>query len=262
MTGPSGSSAREVDPRIWNIDPDALGGPPSGPVSLSSPALEHLLIQVGRLSAPFGRRLSSEERTMLGSVFGESVDLSRIRVIEARIANAPTTLGNQIRVRPGMSLASDQGKSILVHETAHVWQYQTQGTRYISCSIYHQIEGAVRTGTRRAAYYNYQFNARRSISDYPAEQQAQIIQDYYQLTVRYANSTNPPEWVVQRREDLPHYERLIRQVRSYQPRSQTQIYTDSLMTDPADRLGLPRSLSSPGTLPLVPLIEFRFNTPW
>ncbi len=104
---------KDVDPRLWYVDHGALGGPPSSPVSLSSPALEHILIQTAILSSPFGRKLSSQEIGLIESIFGESVDTARIRIVDASIANAPTTLGNQIRVRPGSSFGSEEGKSTL-----------------------------------------------------------------------------------------------------------------------------------------------------
>jgi hypothetical protein len=253
---------KEVDPRLWYVDPGALGGPPSSPVSLSSPAIEHILIQTAILASPFGRKLSPDEIALIDSIFGQSVDTARIRVVDASIANAPTTLGNQIRVRPGNSFGSEEGKSTLIHETGHVWQYQTQGTRYITCAVYHQIDAHVKTGTRNAAYMNYKLDSKSKISDFPAEEQAQIIQDYYEISVRYKGSTNPPEWVKMRQKNLTDYERLIKDVRGYRPMSQQQIYTDSLMKDPGARY-LPAPMSDENrTLPLMPILEFRFKMPW
>src|SRR5262249_21949071 len=153
------------------------------------------------------------------------------RIVDASIANAPTTLGNQIRVRPGFSFSSEEGKSTLIHETGHVWQYQTQGTRYITCAVYHQIEANIKTGTRNAAYMNYKLDEKSKISDFPAEEQATIIQDYYEITVRYKDSPVPPDWVKMRQKNLSDYERLIKAVQSYRPMPQQQIYTDSLMQD-------------------------------
>lgn len=245
---------------VWRNDPAALGGPPSRPLSITSPALEHLVVQLGQLSAPFGRSLLRTERQVAETIYERSLDLDRVRVVETGVANAPTTLGNQIRVAPGRSLSDEAGKSILIHELMHVWQYQTQGTRYITCSIAHQIDAAVSTGTRNAAYFNYQLNERSSIYDYPAEQQAQIVQDYYDLTMRYAGPRRAvPAWVSQRSGAIAHYERLIGQVRSARPRPQQQIYSDALMQPPRHGPAVP----PPGDptqrfVPLMPFLQIDF----
>lgn len=244
---------------IWRTDPGALGGPPSRPLRVTSPALEHTIIQLGMLSAPFGRSLLVEEKQLLEDFYKGAIDASRIRVAETRVANAPTTLGNQIRIVPGKSLLTEEGKAILIHEAAHVWQYQTRGTRYITCSVYHQIEAHVETGTRNAAYYGYQLAADRSIDDYPAEQQAQIIEDYYSITYRYAGPRkHVPTWVTQRRAEMEHYERLIKQVRSARPRSQEQIYSDSIMQPPRPDLFPPPSDPSRRFVPLIPFLRVDF----
>lgn len=259
-TSPGGPRVRDDRLRsVWRADPNALGGPPSRPLSVTLPALEHTIVQLGQLSAPFGRTLYQEERTLLNSFYDGSIDTSRIRVVETRIANAPTTLGNQIRVEPGKSFTTGHGKAILVHEAMHVWQYQTKGTRYISCSIYHQIEAAAETGTRNAAYYGYQLDDQRSIDDYPAEQQAQIVEDYYSLNYRYAGPrVSVPTWVTQRRPDMAKYERLMRQVRAATPRTQEQIYSDSLIQPPRQDLFPPPTDPSQRFVPLVPILRVDF----
>ena len=245
---------------VWQADPGALGGRPSRPLSISFPAVEHAIIQLGKLSAPFGRRLLREEKQLLDEFYRGSIDTDRIRVVETPVANAPTTLGNQIRVEPGKSLTTAAGKTILIHEAMHVWQYQTQGTRYISCSIVHQVAAQIETGTRNGAYYGYTLDARRSISDYPAEQQAQIVEDYYSLTYRFAGPrAHLPRWVQQRRGDMAHYERLMRQVRAAVPRTQEQIYSDSLMQPPRPDLFPEPTDPSQRFVPLIPFLRVEFD---
>ena len=244
---------------VWSRDPGALGGPPSRPVSITSPAIEHVLIQAGQLTSPFGRPLSTDERALIDSFYEGSVDAGRIRIVETRIASAPTTLGNQIRVMPGKSFSTPYEKSILVHEVAHVWQYQNRGTRYITCSLYHQAAAGVSTGTRNAAYYNYQLNDHTAFDDYPAEQQAQIIQDYYALAHIYVGArATVPDWVTQRRPAIAHYERLMRSVRSARPRSQAQIYSDSLIQPPRQDLFPPPDDPSRRFLPVMPFLRIDF----
>ncbi|MEE9319534.1 MAG: hypothetical protein V3U76_03730 [Granulosicoccus sp.] len=246
-----------VDSRLWRVDPGALGGPPPSALSWSSPALEQILVQSSVLSSPFGRRLSAIESKIIKSVFKNSVDTSRIRVIQTSIANAPTTLGNQIRVSSSCPFDSIEGKSILIHEAAHVWQYQTAGTDYISCSAFHQIKAHISTGTRNSAYFNYKITSKSKISDYPAEQQAQLIEDYYSIAFRYGSASTPPRWVQKRREKFSDHERLIKSVQSYVPKPQQQIYSDSLMrgTTGGTRIYQPKNTK---IAPLVPILEVRF----
>lgn len=128
----------------------------------------------GDALARSGRGLTKEEQSLLWAVFGESVDLDAIRLVEARIANAPTTLGNIIRIRAGEQLPSH----VLVHEAAHVWQFQTKGTAYVSDSALHQGLSILRTGSRASAY-DVTIVPGQSIHDYTAEQQAMIIENQF-----------------------------------------------------------------------------------
>jgi hypothetical protein len=226
------------------------------PIRVSSPVFEQTVIQLGHLTSPFGRPLTTDEVELGRSIYGESLALSRVRVVEAAVANAPTTLGNQIRISPGFSLADAEGRGVLIHELGHVWQYQTQGTGYITESLVCQIGAMIATGDRNAAYLNYHLTAQSSIDDFPAEEQAQIIQDYYEITVRYAGAAQQPQWVTHRSPDLPHYERLVEQVRRARPRSEPEIYQETLMVDPGERFGLVPNERS--ITPMQPLLRFEF----
>jgi hypothetical protein len=244
---------------IWMKDPGALGGPPAKPLNLSFPAVEQVLLQAAMLSSPFGRPLTATERTLLESVYGQAVDLSRIRIVETSIAAAPTTLGNQIRATPGFSFDTEEGKATLVHETGHVWQYQTKGTRYITCALVHQAGAAIATGSRNAAYMAYTLDDKRSIHDYPAEEQAMIIEDYYNLGFRYVGPrADLPSWVGQRMPDFDKYKRLVEEVRRSRPKAQTEIYTDSLMQQPRQDILPPPSDPQQRFVPLVPFLRIDF----
>ncbi|MEM9430149.1 MAG: DUF4157 domain-containing protein [Pseudomonadota bacterium] len=253
----------DVDARlhkIWQKDPTALGGPPAAPLAVTLPAVEHLLIQLGNVTSPFGRPLYITEQKLLKDIFQGSVDLTRIRIVEAAVANAPTTLGNQIRIRPGQRFNTAYGRATLVHETMHVWQYQNRGTRYISCSVYHQLEAQVTVKSRNAAYYNYKLSDAQSFGDYPAEEQAQIVEDYYMLTKLF-HVGSPyiiPEWVKQRRPDLHHYERHMKDVRAAKPRSQVEIYSSGLMNQPRPHMPEPPIDMNIPALQLMPLVKIMF----
>ena len=88
-------------------------------------------------------------------MYNSSVDAGSVRIVEARILNAPTTIGNQIRVPYGWNFDGVR-RPVLVYEFGHIWQYQTQGTGYMTDSVYHTSRGPIATGDRNVAYVNYQ----------------------------------------------------------------------------------------------------------
>jgi hypothetical protein len=248
---------RIVDPRLSDIPDNVLRNRTDRPVSVTSPVLEWTAIQLAAVANPFGRALYDWEYDIVHDIFESGLDASRIRIVETRILNAPTTLSNQIRVPPGWTFERDN-RPVLVHECAHVWQFQTRGTSYITDSVYHNASGQIGTGNRNVAYMNYQLNARSAMSDFTAEEQATIVGDYYEMTRIYHNDPNAPSWVALRSPDLPIYERLIRQVRASTPLTDSMVYQRSLMNQPMPGF----DLSSPGTqgfAPVMPLLEIRFR---
>lgn len=245
------------DPRLGNIPADTLRNRRDEPVRVNSPALEWAAIQLGAVVNPIGRPLYLWEHEIITDIFQSGVDAARVRIVETRILNAPTTLGNQIRVPPGWTFER-HNRPVLVHELAHVWQYQTQGTRYITDSVYHNVTGQIATGNRNVAYMNYRLREGVNIVDFTAEEQATIVGDYYELTRIYKDDANPPAWVRLRSPDLPIYERLIGQVRATTPRADTVIYQEALMNQPLPGsdprpTGIGRELA-----PTMPILEIRW----
>ena len=247
---------RIVDPRLQGVPANVLKNRNDRPVSVTSPVLEWTAIQLAAVANPFGRALYDWEHEIVQDIFRSGLDASRIRIVETRIMNAPTTLGNQIRVPPGWTFERGN-RPVLVHECAHVWQYQSRGTSYITDSVYHNASGQIGTGNRNVAYMNYQLSDGSSISDFTAEEQATIVGDYYEMTRIYTADPRP-SWVALRSRDLPIYERLIAQVRASRPQEDSMIYQRSLMNQPPPGLEMP----SPGTqgfAPVMPLLEIRFR---
>ena len=66
---------------------------------------------------------------------------------------------------------------VLIHELAHVWQYQTCGFRYIVSSLSAQLRAWAATGSRHAAY-DWRKALHMPWARWNAEQQAQCISDY------------------------------------------------------------------------------------
>jgi hypothetical protein len=248
---------RIVDPRLTaeGIPTSVLRNRNDRPVSVTSPVLEWTAIQLAAVTSPFGRALYDWEYDIVHDIFRSGLDCSRVRIVEAQILNAPTTLGNQIRVPPGWTFERDK-RSVLVHECAHVWQYQTRGTSYITDSVYHNASGQIATGNRNVAYMNYQLSQDSSISDFTAEEQATIVGDYYEMTQIYTADPKP-QWVTVRSRDLPIYERLITQVRAARPLEDSMIYQRSLMNQPP--LGFESLPGDRGFAPVMPLLEIRFR---
>jgi hypothetical protein len=138
---------------------------------------------------PPSRALNSSEIATLQSVYGDTIDYSQIRLKEGFIgANqflAPHTVGNTIYIPQGWldpTSADYQANrnQLLVHETAHVWQYQTGGTDYIGESLYNQAVGAMSGGDRGAAYnFEKPIQAGKSWAELNPEQQAHLIEEAY-----------------------------------------------------------------------------------
>lgn len=246
-----------VDPRLSGVRPDVLRTRKDAPVQFTSPALEFAAIQLSAITSPMGRPLTPTERAIIDDMYQSCVDADRVRIVEANILNAPTTLGNQIRVPYGWNFLGDR-RAVLVHEFGHIWQYQTQGTGYITDSVYHNASGQIATGNRNVAYMNYQLRDGSSFFDFTAEEQATIIGDYYEITRIYAGVTKPPAWVGVRSPDLPIYEKMLRQVRNAKPRSDSKIYSDSLMFQPNNRMPDPGTRPGEGFTPVIPLVQFKF----
>jgi hypothetical protein len=137
-----------------------------------------------------GRSLTAAEQSELKKVYGDKVDLSQIRIKEDNIGlnnlMAPHTVGNTIYIPkgwlpdPSSANYQQQRNELLVHETAHTWQYQNGGTDYIGSSIWNQLKGAVSGGSRDAAYeYDQPIKAGKSWTELNPEQQAHLIENAY-----------------------------------------------------------------------------------
>ncbi len=142
------------------------------------------------------RPLTATERRQAREVFGPALDLGPIRIVRAYIVNSPVALGNVVRIAPGHELAP----FTLIHELAHVWQYQVRGTEYISNSLWHQGAALIATGSRQAAYEVRPADlTAESIHDLPAEKQAVIVEGWFSRPSLRRH---------------PDYRRLIAQVRA------------------------------------------------
>ena len=141
---------------------------------IRSPLIEGLADFGQGLLTSNARALYMREIAALRGVFQNSLNYNPIRVADTSVgaAGRPYTLGNTVRIPGGGAI----NIRTLVHECTHVWQYQTQGTRYISNSAYHQIMDS--------SAYNVVIVPRKAFSAYSAENQAVIVEAYYVDTQR------------------------------------------------------------------------------
>lgn len=130
--------------------------------------------------------LLPEEREFLQAFFGPALDLRRLRLRVGGPASWGSTrvVGSTVFFdrRSGFpeQRGTPRGRSLLVHEAVHVWQFQKQGWRYACGAVAEQARAWLRTGSRRGAYH-YSLSPDRPLPTYGYEQQAQMIQDYFDL---------------------------------------------------------------------------------
>lgn len=133
------------------------------------------------------RPLTEDEIEAARAVLGAgALQYERVRVcsggfldrIFARNASRAFTTFHTLNLPAGTKL------EIVVHELAHVCQYERVGTRYMFEALLAQIElggEAYHYGGAKGLLED--FRARKLYSAYNREQQAQIIQDYYRWKV-------------------------------------------------------------------------------
>jgi hypothetical protein len=134
-----------------------------------SPLAEGLIVLGQKSFTNTIRNLTVTEEMLLRGVFKGSIDYDKIQIATTNIGvnGRAYTFANTIRVPP----QTDFNTRTLVHETAHIWQYQTKGSGYISDSGWHQM-------VDKSAYC-VTIVPNRSLSAYTAEQQAVVVEAYY-----------------------------------------------------------------------------------
>lgn len=132
------------------------------------------------------RKLSNQEIAEAREIFGDTIDYRQVVLERNSLYNAGSsrTVGNTIALTDNkfdgknLKLNSD-GQYTLIHELAHVWQYQNQGWEYAPAALWAQAKAKVKTGSRNAAY-DWEILDKQSIpwEDWNPEAQAQAVEDY------------------------------------------------------------------------------------
>lgn len=211
-------------------------------VRLRLPTLEIFASESGSMLSLVANSLTAREVQLARDVFGQSIDLDPVRIVQSSVVAAPTTLGNNIRTNGVMS------DGTLIHELTHVWQYQNLGTRYISDSLYHQTVATFSSGSRNAAYQVRIVPGKR-FTAYTAEQQAMIVQQWFQIRGLRSD---------------PEYQRLIAEVRQARPLA-TNVRRKLILEEAAFGPGSSRHQTAPRRreyelqgVPNIPLIRLEF----
>ena len=232
-------------------------------VEVTSPVLEKTVTQISNVEAGIhGRTLNLSEIRLARSVFRNSIDYSRVRLIPTRILQW-RTVANNIRVPNDFNTKDSYMAETFIHEMTHVWQYQHHGTSYISKSLSDQIVGVIRTGDRNAAY-EYTLKPGKSFFDYKVEQQAYIVQTYFNLTRERANKNTTSERRAEIDRELVPYKKLIAQMSSAMPQKEIDLMINEAAESSGDSGGNRLLLNQETTpeerrmTPVNPLLRIRF----
>ncbi|MEY4583045.1 MAG: hypothetical protein RL701_7748 [Pseudomonadota bacterium] len=250
----------------------------SRPLQVRLPVLEQVGVQLGAAFATHSRPLNSREISVAEPVFQRSIDYKAVRLVQSPVVSSPTTLGNVIR----RDLSDEHKRKryddvTLIHELAHIWQYQTQGSQYIaSASCAHIFEHSP------YVIHAAQLRAVRSIRDLSAERQATVVEIYYN-SMQFRSSdphvrakrlndgrlwdhmTNPndtfdqdPEVVREQfRLECAQLERLIAEVRRATPIHAHDRYLESLY-GPAAHTHAVAAHNTQAYFPTVPVFRIDF----
>jgi len=142
------------------------------------PEMMDLLWQIIKFNT---RSLTSAEEQEARSVFGKSINYSKVRIDEHSLLS---WIGAKIKRCSGMSVttfhtinfnrkirteAGNSDMKWLIHELAHVVQMEYEGSKYLVEAFHAQVtEG-----------YAYRLGSKPHLCEYNREQQASIVADYY-----------------------------------------------------------------------------------
>ena len=130
---------------------------------------------------PPARKLTDPERATLTRVYGDAIDYGKVEVSvvpKGLVGNdRAMAVGNSIFMPDGAAL--DGFLATLVHESAHVWQYQNGGPSYIAKALKAQLLGD-RSGPLKGYDFGAGVAAGKGWAQLSPEQQAHLVQTAYQ----------------------------------------------------------------------------------
>ncbi len=165
-------------------------------------------------------RLTDKERDAATAIFGSGIGYDKVRISEGGVLRLWYSFiekkGRAFTLRRTIGMPSKTGHTrqdrldILIHELAHVLQFEAVGGSY-ACEA---IDAQLRLGGKAYEYGKIDgLKARRDkgerLSDLNREQQAQVAQDYHRWVLEPEHPLDDAER--QRREDI--YQQFIEQLR-------------------------------------------------
>ena len=136
------------------------------------------------------RRLTEGERELTRSVFGDAIDLDRVRIAPRLPGRTAVTTGSTINFpRDGpfdFAIEPPQMQAWLVHELVHVWQFQTRRLNTLVSWALTAASGGYGP-SRRGYRYTHPFDWDRL----NLEQQASAVEHAFLLR-EGAATTEPP----------------------------------------------------------------------
>lgn len=129
IPGPVGRKPNRSGVRASSLHPPRPLG-----TGLRLPTLEVFTAINGGALSTRAHNFTRAEIALARPIFGESIFYDAVRIVVGSIANAPTTLGNFVRISPRHE-ANGLPNAMLLHELTRVWQFQTRGPDYVSNSL-------------------------------------------------------------------------------------------------------------------------------
>jgi len=132
-----------------------------------------------------GRPMTQGEIAMARSVFGNSIDYSKVRIHTSSYLPAQVQGDNVITPNGEMYCSKNycndfsqeglEGRKLFIHEMTHVWQYQNN----ILDPRLEAVKEMIKHFGRYSDTYAYKLDKSKDLTDYNLEQQAHMVEDYY-----------------------------------------------------------------------------------
>lgn len=148
------------------------------------------------------RPLNEKERKILENLFGQSMNVKRIRIDEHAFLGPYSFHFAYVGVYT-INCWGSLPTSTFVHELVHIWQYQQLGSIYIPRALRDQFSDEGYNYGGMTGLLNALREGRR-LSEFNLEQQGDIVSDYYRLS-----QGMHPRWASRSPIHLNVYEDLI-----------------------------------------------------
>lgn len=135
--------------------------------------------------ADAGRVMTPGEIAMARTVFGNSIDYSKVRIHTSSYLPAQVQGDNVITPNGEMYCSknycndfSQEGletRKLFIHEMTHVWQYQN----HVLDPRLEAVKELIKHFGRYSDTYAYKLDKSKDLTDYNLEQQAHMVEDYY-----------------------------------------------------------------------------------